>query len=83
MSGKGTVYLLIKVHQGAPAPDVDYKQPHPVATIELDEQPGLRISSTVIDCPLDKLRIGMRVELTWIDRWGAPYPVFKPAAGAL
>lgn len=81
VSGRGTVHLLIKLHQGIPAPDVDYKQPHPVATVELDEQPGLRFSSTVVACPLDEVRIGMRVELAWIDRYGAPYPVFKPAAG--
>jgi uncharacterized protein len=82
VSGHGTVHLLINLHQGIPAPGVDYKQPHPVATIELDEQPGLRFSSTIVDCPLEKIHIGLRVELAWIDRYGAPFPVFKPAAGA-
>jgi uncharacterized OB-fold protein len=83
VKGSGTVHLLIKLHQGIPAPGVDYGQPHPVATVELDEQPGLRFSSTVIECPLEKIRIGMRVELAWVERFGAPYPVFKPAAGEL
>ena len=81
VSGRGSVHLLIKLHQGPPAPDVNYQQPHPVATVELDEQPGLRFTSTVIHCPLEKIRIGMRVELNWIERYGAPYPVFQPANG--
>jgi uncharacterized OB-fold protein len=82
VSGRGSVHLLIKLHQGPPAPGVDYQQPHPVATVELDEQPGLRFTSTIIDCPLEKIAIGMRVELAWVERFGAPYPVFKPVAGA-
>ena len=48
VSGRGTVHLLIRLHQGPPAPDVDYVTPHPVATVELAEQPGLRLSSTVV-----------------------------------
>jgi uncharacterized OB-fold protein len=79
VSGRGTLHLLVKLHQGPPAPNVDYATPHPVATIELSEQTGLRITSTVVGWPVDDLRIGMPVELTWIERWGAPYPVFEPA----
>lgn len=78
VSGRGTVHLLIKLHQGAPAPDVDYSAPHPVATVELAEQLGLRFTTTIVNCPLDDIGIGMPVKLTWIDRWGAPYPVFEP-----
>lgn len=83
VSGHGTVHLLMKLHQGPPAPGVDYKQPHPVATVELDEQPGLRFTSTVIDYPLEEIHIGMRVELAWVERYGAPYPVFKPETGVV
>lgn len=80
VGGNGTVHLLIRLHQGPPAPDVDYKAgPHPVATVELDEQPGLRYTSTVIHCPPEKIRIGLRVKLAWIERYGAPYPVFEPS----
>jgi uncharacterized OB-fold protein len=82
VTGRGTVHLLVKLHQGPPAPDVDYSKPHPVTTIELAEQAGLRITSTVVDCDPEEIRIGMPVELTWIERWGAPYPVFRPAQSA-
>lgn len=80
VSGRGTVYLCIKLHQGPPAPDVDYSQPHPVVTVELEEQEGLRYTSTVIHCPLDDIVVGLPVKLAWIDRWGAPYPVFEPTS---
>lgn len=67
------------LHQGAPAPGVDYaKAPHPVVTVELEEQAGLRFTSTVVDCPLESIVIGLPVELAWVDRYGAPFPVFRP-----
>ena len=79
VSGRGTVHLAMFLRQGAPAPDVDYaKGPHPVVAIELEEQENLRFSSTVIDCPLEDIRIGLPVEVTWIERFGSPFPVFRP-----
>jgi uncharacterized OB-fold protein len=79
VSGRGTVHLLIFLHQGPSAPGVDYSTPHPVATIELEEQEGLRIQSTIVNCAKEDMRIGMPVTLTWVDRYDAPYPVFEPA----
>ena len=77
------IHLAMLLHQGPPAPDVDYaKGPHPVVTIELEEQEGLRFTSTVVDCPLDQVRIGLPVELDWIQRFDAPFPVFRPRRDA-
>jgi hypothetical protein len=78
--GRGTVYLVTLLHQGPPADGVDYaKGPHPVVTVELEEQPELRFSSTMVGCAPHDVRIGMPVELTWIERSGSPYPAFRPA----
>ncbi|MEE2663882.1 MAG: zinc ribbon domain-containing protein [Myxococcota bacterium] len=78
VSGRGVIHLAMFLHQGPPAPDVDYaKAPHPVVSIELEEQEALRFTSTVIGCPLEDVRIGLPVELAWIDRFGAPFPVFR------
>lgn len=83
ISGQGTIALLIQLHQDPPAPGVDYDAgPHPVVTVELVEQPGLRLTSTVVDCPPEDLRIGLPVSLGWIDRGGAPFPVFRPTTAA-
>jgi hypothetical protein len=77
VSGAGTIFLTVFLHQGPPAEGVDYSTPYPVVTVELDEQPGLRYSSTVVGSPNEEVRIGRRVVLDWIDRAGAPLPVFR------
>jgi uncharacterized OB-fold protein len=79
VSGRGTIYLLIRLHQGPPAPGVDYLAgPYPVVTAELEEQPGLRFTTTMVDYRPGDLRIGAPVMITWIDRAGSPFPVFRP-----
>jgi uncharacterized OB-fold protein len=81
VSGDGTIHLAVFLHQGPPAPGVDYATPYPVVTVELDEQPGLRFTSTVIGSPNEAITIGARVQLDWIDRAGTPLPVFRLAEG--
>lgn len=85
VSGRGTIYLLILLHQGPPAEGVDYsKGPYPVAAVDLDEQPGLRFASTVIGAPPESLAIGQAVEVAWTTRNGLPFPVWQFAgAGAV
>jgi len=78
--GRGTVHLFVKLHQGPPAQGVEYAPAHPVVTVELEEQEGLRFTGTMVGCALEDIRIGMRVELTWVERNGSPYPAFRPAA---
>lgn len=80
VNGRGTIHLLIRLHQGPPARDVSYSTPWPLAAVELEEQPGLRFVSTVVDCPPEQLRVGLPVELTWIERDGGPWYAFRPAA---
>jgi len=77
VAGDGTIHLAIFLHQGPPADGVDYAKPYPVVTVELDEQPGLRFTSTVIGAPKEAITIGRRVSLDWIERAGAPLPVFR------
>lgn len=82
VSGRGRVHLLMRLHQGPPAENVDYaKGPYPVVTVELEEQPNLRFTSTVIGVDASDVHIDMPVQLTWIERNGAPFPVFEPARG--
>lgn len=76
--GRGVIALVTWLHQGPPAPGVDYAEaPHPVVAVELEEQPGLRITSTVVDADRDAIVVGARVGLDWMDRDGVPAPVFR------
>jgi uncharacterized OB-fold protein len=75
--GEGTIFMAIFLHQGPPAPGLDYTVPYPVVTVELDEQTGLRFTSTVVGAPNRDIAIGKRVRLGWIERAGAPLPVFE------
>ena len=79
VAGTGTIHLLIVLHQGPPAEGVDYSTPHPVVAVELDEQEGLRFTSTVVGADNDDIEVGKRVELDWIERDGRPYPVWRLA----
>ena len=81
VSGRGTVHLFTLLHRGPLADRVDYSlAPHPVVTVQLEEQDGLRFTGTMVGCALADVRIGMPVELTWIERQGRPYPAFRPAS---
>lgn len=81
VSGLGVIHLLVLLHQGPAAPGVDYSAPHPVAVVELDEQPGLRFTSTVVGTEPHALHVGHRVRLAWTERGGVPMPVFRPVDG--
>lgn len=76
VAGTGTIHLAMFLHQGPPAEGVDYSSPYPVVTVELDEQPGLRITSTIVDADVESVSIGARVNLEWRSRHGSPMPVF-------
>lgn len=77
VAGTGVIHLAIHLHQGPPAEGVDYSSPYPVVTVELDEQPGLRFTSTVVGARPEQIVIGARVELHWQTRHGSPMPVFR------
>jgi len=81
VSGRGTIFLCMLLHQGPPAPGVEYAQgPYPVVTVELEEQVGLRFTSTVVGTPPGDLAVGQAVTLGWIDRNGVPFPAFRVLA---
>ncbi len=82
VSGRAVIHLLIFLHQGPPAPGVDYSTPYPVAVVELEEQEGLRFSTTIVNADPQTLRIGLPVTLTWLERDGNPFPAFSPAPPA-
>jgi uncharacterized OB-fold protein len=82
VAGSGTIHLAIFLYQGPPAEGVDYATPYPVVTIELDEQPALRLTSTVVGARNEDIVLGARVALEWIERSGVPTPVFRLTDGS-
>ena len=62
LSGRGTVYSWIVVHQSQhPAFNADV--PYNVAIVELEE--GIRMHTNVVECANEDLRIGMPVEVVF------------------
>jgi uncharacterized OB-fold protein len=79
VSGRGSIYSFTVDHQPW-IPGFD--PPYVIAMVELDDQPGLRILSNVIDCRIDAVNIGMVVNVDfqrYEDRGGVVWvPVFRP-----
>jgi uncharacterized OB-fold protein len=77
-SGKGTLYTFVLMHQIL-HPGFASKIPYNVAEIDLEE--GVRITSTVVGCSNDEMRIGMPLEVTFEDITDeVSLPKFQPSA---
>ncbi|MFC1982805.1 Zn-ribbon domain-containing OB-fold protein [Chloroflexota bacterium] len=63
-TGRGEIYTFIVVHR-APTKVFEPEIPYVVAVIQLDE--GVRMMSNIVDCPIDAVKIGMRVEVFFDD----------------
>jgi uncharacterized OB-fold protein len=79
VSGHGTVFTFTVNYQPFnPAVPV----PFVIAIVELDEQPGLRIASNIVDCEPDSVHIGLPVEVRFerhdVDGEDVFVPVFAP-----
>ncbi len=79
VSGRATVLTYTLNHQQwVPAPD----HPYCIAIVELEEQPGLRLMTNVVNCPAEDVRIGMPVKVLFEAYEDIFIPVFEPAGGA-
>jgi acetyl-CoA acetyltransferase/uncharacterized OB-fold protein len=75
VSGHGTVAACtINYHQWLPG----MLPPYAIAIISLDEDHRVRITSNVIRCPLDEVRVGMRVQVEFEDQGDVWVPLFAP-----
>ena len=61
-SGRGTVYTYSTVYR-APTPEFRADLPYVVALIQLEE--GFYMTSTIVGCPADEVRIDMPVEVEY------------------
>src|SRR3954470_15495799 len=74
--GRGTVYSFT-INRQAWVPDLEV--PFVLAIVELDEQTGLRLMTTV-GCKPDEIEIGLPVEVAFLERGPAFIPVFHKVA---
>jgi hypothetical protein len=76
VSGRATVVTFtLNHHPWVPAPD----HPYAIAIVELEEQPGLRLMTNVVNCAPESVRIGMPVKVLFDHRDDVWIPLFEPA----
>lgn len=81
-SGRGVIYSYSVVDRPLHAGFVD-ALPYVVALVELDDQPGLRILTNLVDVPAGvPLSCGLAVEVTFEQRGPATLPQFRLAGTA-
>jgi len=61
LNGTGKIVTYSIIHVGPEA--FEEQIPYPVAIVELDEGP--RVTAQIVDCDLDDVKIGMKVESTF------------------
>lgn len=61
LSGKGEVVTYTIIHVGQE--DFEEQVPYAIAIIKLDEGP--KLTAQIVDCELDEVKIGMKVESTF------------------
>lgn len=77
--GTGTVWTFTTV--GIPGhPGWRDETPYVLALVELDEGP--RLMTNIVDCPVDVIHVGQRVQLVTTVRDGQPPLQFRPATNS-
>lgn len=78
-SGRGTILSFNVMHQ-VYHPGFAAEVPYAVVLVELED--GARMIANVVDCPLERLRIGLPVEVTFEARTEkVSLPQFRPVLG--
>jgi uncharacterized OB-fold protein len=75
--GRGTVYTFT-VARRATHPMLADRVPYVIAMVELIEGP--RVTTNIVGCDPDSVKIGMPVEVTFEQVDGTAVPVFQPCA---
>jgi uncharacterized OB-fold protein len=80
VSGRGTIFSFAVMHQ-VYHPGFADAVPYAVVVVELAE--GARLVSNVVDCPVDRIRTGMPVEVVFEDvSPEVTLPKFRPLSPA-
>lgn len=77
VSGRGRLVSYTINHQQWGA---DFSGPFVVAFVEIEEEPGLHLTTNILDCPVDELVIGMSLRVDFVQLEDSWLPVFRPVA---
>lgn len=81
VGGTGTVYSHATVERLFHVGWTD-RVPYVVAIVELDDQPGLRMLTNLVDVEPADVHVGMPVQVAFEDRGDVSLPQFRPAGGS-
>lgn len=75
VSGRGEVHSYTVNHQSWDGGT----EPYAIALVTIPEQEGLRLTTNIVGCALDAIRIGMPVQVTFEQHDLVWFPLFEPA----
>ena len=75
VSGRGTV-LTYTVNRHVWERGLE--APYLIAIVGIDEQPGLRLTTNIVNCAIEEVRIGMRVRVLFEPYEDVWLPLFEP-----
>jgi uncharacterized OB-fold protein len=75
VSGRGTVLTYTINRQ---VWERGLESPYVVAIVGVDEQPGLRLTTNIVNCDVDEVYIGMRVRVVFDHCEDVWLPLFEP-----
>ena len=76
LSGRGTVFSFT-VARHALTPELAECLPYVVAVIDLEGAPGARLVANIVDVETENVRIGMPVEVVWVDVEDSPVSIYR------
>jgi uncharacterized OB-fold protein len=75
VSGRGTVFTFtVNRHPFNPAVPL----PYVIALVQLEEQDDLRVTTNIVNCPVDDVTVGMPVQVLFEEQDGLYVPLFEP-----
>ncbi|GAB2983053.1 OB-fold domain-containing protein [Amycolatopsis acidiphila] len=81
VSGRATVVSYTVNHH--PWFGDAFPPPYVVAIVELAEDPEIRLTTQIVDCPVEDVTIGMAVEVAFEHHEDVWIPVFRPVQGSV
>jgi uncharacterized protein len=77
VSGRGTVHSFTVNHQAWDGTT----EPYVIALVAIEEQPDVRLTTNIVGCEIDDVKIGMPVRVVFADHDPIYLPLFAPASG--